>query len=175
MILYRFLLVQITIILVLVSSDVFALTQQQRKTVLNLHNSIREQYNLPSLTWDMNIEKQAQDWANALAKNNVFKHSSFSTNKWMWENLYMITTYEKRIRSDGSEAVMLWLQEWQDYDYASNSCNSGAICGHFTQLIWKDTKRIGCGHATRRRWNMAMIYWVCQYDPPGNYEWERPY
>jgi len=29
----------------------------------------------------MNIEKQAQDWANALAKNNVFKHSSFSTNK----------------------------------------------------------------------------------------------
>ena len=81
MILYRFLLVQITIILVLVSSDVFALTQQQRKTVLNLHNSIREQYNLSSLTWDMNIEKQAQDWANALAKNNVFKHSSTTINK----------------------------------------------------------------------------------------------
>lgn len=86
----------------------------------------------------------------------------------------MITTYEKRIKSDGSEAVMLWLQEWQDYDYASNECNPGAICGHFTQLIWKDTKRIGCGHATRRKWNMAMIYWVCQYDPPGNYEWETP-
>ena len=37
--------------------------------------------------------------------------------------------------------------------------------GHFTQVVWKDTRQLGCG--------VAMCdggeIWVCNYSPPGNF------
>lgn len=175
MLLRRFLLTLIGVFLVSMSSSVFAITQSQRNIILGLHNYIREQYHLPNLVWDMNIEKQSQEWANTLIKNNVLKHSNSTNNKWMWENLYMITTSEKRIKSDWSDAVIVWTQEWQSYDFDTNTCNTWAICGHFTQVIWKNTKRVGCGQALKKKGSMTTIYWVCQYDPPWNYIGQKPY
>lgn len=81
MLLRRFLLTLIGVFLVSMSSSVFAITQSQRNIILGLHNYIREQYHLPNLVWDMNIEKQSQEWANTLIKNNVLKHSNSTNNK----------------------------------------------------------------------------------------------
>jgi hypothetical protein len=36
--------------------------------------------------------------------------------------------------------------------------------GHFTQLVWVGTQRLGCGVAQCA----DMDVWVCRYDPPGN-------
>ena len=53
----------------------------------------------------------------------------------------------------------------------SNKCKPGKMCGHYTQIVWKNTKKVGC----------AMIEcngtstWVCQYDPPGNWVGQKPY
>ncbi len=49
------------------------------------------------------------------------------------------------------------------------------VCGHYTQIVWKNTERIGCGKATARRDGIFKVYWVCQYDPSGNYVGQRPY
>ena len=87
----------------------------------------------------------------------------------------MTSTTDKQVVSDGSDAVMLWYGEYIDYDYTTNSCNYASVCGHFTQIIWKNTKRIGCGKSIRKKKNLITIYWVCQYDPAGNYVDERPY
>jgi uncharacterized protein YkwD len=65
----------------LMYSSALAITQNQRDVILELHNLAREKLNLPDLIWDSKIEKQAQEWANALAKNNVFKHSTSTFNK----------------------------------------------------------------------------------------------
>lgn len=159
----------------LMYSSVLAITQNQRDVILELHNLAREKLHLPDLIWDSKIEKQAQEWANTLAKNNVFKHSTSTFNKWMWENLYTLTTSDKKIQSNGSEAVILWINEWNDYDFDSNTCNIWAVCGHFTQIIWKNTKRVGCGQSIKKKGSVITLYWVCQYDPPGNYIWERPF
>ncbi len=163
------------VLLISLVPDCFAVTQSQRNTILNLHNLIRTHYNLPKLVWDMGIEKQAQSWANSLAKSGVFAHSSSSFRKGMWENLYASMSSGQKSILSGSDAVTTWINEWEYYDYKSNTCRSGAVCGHFTQIVWKNTKKIGCGQSTRKKWIMTTLYWVCQYDPPGNYEWERPY
>ncbi len=47
------------------------------------------------------------------------------------------------------------------YNFA-NGGFSGAT-GHFTQLVWKDTTRIGCGY----NFGCSMKTYVCNYDPPG--------
>lgn len=69
----------------------------------------------------------------------------------MGENIYTIITTDSRLASDGSDAVMLWYAESSRYDYEMNTCASGSVCGHFTQLIWKTTKRIGCGQSIRKK------------------------
>ena len=37
--------------------------------------------------------------------------------------------------------------------------------GHFTQVVWKNTKRVGC--ALSRKGDHVVV--VCRYDPPGNF------
>lgn len=70
-----------------------------------------------------------------------------------------------------SAVVGAWEGESKDYDERSFRCLHGAVCGHFTQLIWRETKQVGCGVATRRNGE----YWVCYYSPPGNVIGENPY
>jgi hypothetical protein len=37
--------------------------------------------------------------------------------------------------------------------------------GHYTQLVWRDTKEVGGGLATGH----GADFLVCNYDPPGNW------
>jgi hypothetical protein len=64
--------------------------------------------------------------------------------------------------------------------WATNACAAGEPCGHYTQLVWRGTTRVGCGKATCTvnspfgagfpTWE----YYVCDYEPPGN-SGARPY
>jgi hypothetical protein len=78
--------------------------------------------------------------------------------------------------------VAAWSGEAADYDHAANSCAEGKQCGHYTQLVWRGTARVGCAHrvctinwpfgpATPGSWD----FWVCDYEPPGNFVGQRPY
>lgn len=40
--------------------------------------------------------------------------------------------------------------------------------GHFTQLVWKNTQRVGAGIAYTS--DRKKVYVVAQYSPPGNYQ-----
>jgi hypothetical protein len=76
------------------------------------------------------------------------------------------------------EVVDSWVSEVADYDYAANSCSG--VCGHYTQVVWRSSVRLGCGVAKCSKnspfsgfndWQL----WVCNYDPPGNFIGSRPY
>ena len=41
--------------------------------------------------------------------------------------------------------------------------------GHYTQIIWRNTTRIGCGLAS----NAQRDVLVCRYSPPGNFIGQR--
>ncbi|RHN71758.1 hypothetical protein MtrunA17_Chr2g0280301 [Medicago truncatula] len=72
----------------------------------------------------------------------------------------------------GSDAVKLWVNEKADYDYNSNTCASGKVCGHYTQVVWRNSQRVGC--AKVRCDNNRGTFITCNYDPPGNFG-EKPY
>jgi len=40
--------------------------------------------------------------------------------------------------------------------------------GHFTQLVWKNSQRLGVGIAFS--YDHRQVFVVAQYSPPGNYE-----
>jgi len=43
-------------------------------------------------------------------------------------------------------------------------------CGHYTQIIWEGTTKVGCAYAdcNKNSYAKKMTHLVCRYDPPGN-------
>jgi len=58
-------------------------------------------------------------------------------------------------------ATMAWYGELYDpgYDFSNPGFTSGT--GHFTQVVWKDSQKLGCGE--------YKGYITCRYFPAGNY------
>lgn len=139
-------------------------TQTGIQQMLDAHNQWRKRYNVPALTWSPQLASYAQEWANRLIRENKFEHRQNSP---YGENLAWASG---RLLSP-QQVVDMWGSEVKDYTYATNSCKPGKMCGHYTQIVWRNTKQVGCGMA---RSNGKEI-WVCNYDPPGNYIGQKPY
>ncbi|MCB0497823.1 MAG: hypothetical protein KDC79_16900 [Cyclobacteriaceae bacterium] len=140
------------------------LTQQEIKETVALHNEWRAKVGVPPLEWSDKLAEVALKWAKQLKNEDcAFKHSH---NPNYGENLFMGTTgfYGAKDVVDG------WGNEVKDYNYEKNSCSG--VCGHYTQVVWKTTKRVGCAKVIDCDGNDI---WVCNYDPPGNWRVQKPY
>ncbi|CAN1173037.1 Pathogenesis-related protein 1B [Linum perenne] len=49
---------------------------------------------------------------------------------------------------------------------------TGRDCLHYTQLVWRSTKQVGCARVKCRN---GDTYVVCEYYPHGNVVGQRPY
>lgn len=136
-----------------------------RERFLKMHNDIRRIYKLPDLTWDEGLAKKAKDWAENLraTQNCNLIHGSSG------ENL----SWNSMTRYSPEAVVYGWAQECKDYNYNNLSCAPKKKCGHFTQVVWKKTARVGCGKADCKDGKSEV--WVCRYDPVGNYIGKRPF
>jgi uncharacterized protein YkwD len=130
--------------------------------MLAAHNAVRSTVGVPPLTWSAELAGVAQRWANRLAAERRLYHHQ---NPHYGQNLYLISGG----RATPESVVHAWAAESRDYDYRSNSCRSR--CGHYTQIVWRNTKQIGCAVSRTQQTEV----WVCEYNPPGNYVGERPY
>jgi pathogenesis-related protein 1 len=134
---------------------------------------------LPALTWSASAEAVAQAWANRCVYEHNPGRSADGTSR--GENI-AATTPGGRANATPAYVVGLWAGEWPDYTYATNSCAAGKVCGHYTQVVWRGTTRVGCAKVTcvvnspfvgasSPTWD----FFVCDYEPPGNYVGQRPY
>lgn len=131
---------------------------------LNPHNAAREEVGLAHLIWDETLVSYAQNYADRHISDCELVHSDgpYGENlAWSSGDL------------NATDAVTWWVDEKQYYDYSSNSCASGQQCGHYTQVVWRDSVRVGCAKVTCNDGGGTII--GCNYDPPGNYVGERPY
>ena len=126
------------------------------------HNAVRSRVGVPGLSWSGRLAASAQAWAARLVERGQFAHRPNSP---FGENLFEMDGGS----ASPAEVVADWASEERDYDYGSNRCRR--VCGHYTQIVWRDTKEVGCAmaHAGERE------VWVCEYDPPGNIVGRRPY
>uniref|UniRef100_A0A672LQI0 Cell wall protein PRY3-like n=1 Tax=Sinocyclocheilus grahami TaxID=75366 RepID=A0A672LQI0_SINGR len=124
---------------------------------LQSHNAYRKQHGAPALTINKNLCRSAQAWAEHLLSITTLKHS----NKDYGENLYYAWSSATK-KLTGHEAVESWYSEIKDYNFGRPGFSSKT--GHFTQVVWKDTKEVGVGLATDG--NTTFV--VGQYLPAGN-------
>ncbi len=142
------------------------LSQDEIAIILERHNSWRAEVGVnEELEWSEDMAKLAADWARKLKRNNCgFEHRP---NNKFGENLFKGTTgyYGPK------DVIDAWASEKKDYNYSKNKCQSGKVCGHYTQIVWKNTTKVGCAKIECDGYDL----WVCNYDPPGNWVGEKPY
>jgi uncharacterized protein YkwD len=123
------------------------------------HNRVRAKHCAPPLAWSKELAAIAQKWADHLRDEGCgFEHSTTDYG----ENLAAGTVGAL----DAGGVVGMWYGEIAKYDFRKGGFSMET--GHFTQVVWRDTKHVGCGTS---RCN-GMEIWVCNYDPPGNVEGE---
>lgn len=162
------------------------------------HNLIRESLDveppLPDLTWNQDLADFAQEWADTLA-NDTNCGTIFHRDQRMYgENIaFEGTTSRAGLVYPPEEAVTSWAAEVTCWDYgtilgngqptsSSESCDPVCIsaqhssgCGHYTQLVWRNTRQVGCGYASCNDGQFTNGVWVCNYSPPGNFVGQTPY
>ncbi|XP_029690060.1 peptidase inhibitor 16-like [Takifugu rubripes] len=149
------------------------LSEEQEELLVELHNHYRGLVSpsasaMMPLKWDPILKVVAEEYASKC----IWNHNADLEDT--GENLY-VTQGPLDLR----EALEKWFLEHLDYVFNNNSCDEDKMCGHYTQMVWADTHRIGCAFhlcniMVGLEWERASFL-VCNYYPAGNYEDERPY
>eukprot|EP00794_Sanderia_malayensis_P015913 gene15913-17513_t len=131
---------------------------------LTSHNKLRALHvGTDPLVWDTSLASSAQLWAQHLVQLGSMKHSYVQGEG---ENIY----YSKSKHVGAcADAALAWYNEIKDYNY--NSPGFSGATGHFTQLVWKSSKKVGVGIATSApdANGYKTTYIVAKYTPQGNY------
>ncbi|KAH6855410.1 CAP domain-containing protein [Chaetomium sp. MPI-CAGE-AT-0009] len=147
-------------------------------TAVYHHNVHRFNHSANALQWDDEIA----GYAKTLAERCVFEHDTeiggggYGQNLAMWgssENpeAFGATASVARATTNG------WyngeLNDFPASDYGKDSPNMANFkkWGHFTQVVWRETKKVGC-HShfcpPGTMSGMGSWYTVCNYSPAGN-------
>ncbi|KAG2198315.1 hypothetical protein INT47_003028 [Mucor saturninus] len=124
-------------------------SEEDIKTILDAHNELRKSHGAEPVVWDEEIAAYAYDWST----NCEINHSTSPHG----ENIAGRT-------NDWKHTVEAWYSEIKDYDFSKPGFDP--YTGHFTQVVWHNTKKIGCG--VTQCDNIQGGLYVCEYEPRGN-------
>lgn len=126
------------------------------KAALQAHNTGRATKGLAPLQWDVSLVKSAQACADKIASTGNFAHCQSG------ENLYGQSGGTGNVLVNG---VTAWLNEAPLYKGEKIPDGNFAGYGHYTQVMWKSTARVGMAQAKGAN---GWTYVVAHYDPAGN-------
>ncbi|OVA05748.1 Allergen V5/Tpx-1-related [Macleaya cordata] len=136
--------------------------QNSPQDFLAPHNAARANVSVGPMTWDTTVAAYARDYANRRVGDcNLTPSGGRYGENLAWSSADL----------PAGEAVKLWASQKEFYDYGSNSCKGGE-CRSYTQVVWRNSVRLGCASVTCRTGGTFVI---CSYDPPGNVVGRRPY
>lgn len=132
--------------------------------LLRAHNAERAAVGVPPLAWDEQLAAAASQYAAQLAQTGTLRHSDRATRGGTGENLWMGTrgafSPEQMVANWASEKRMFRAGIFPNVSTTGN----WADVAHYTQMVWRDTRLLGCGVASSR----TTDFLVCRYGPKGN-------
>ena len=168
-----------------IKDDIATLTSVQ-KEILKVHNERRNnEFSDSDLSYSLTLEKEAQNYANILAANGKQEHDPDNAKNGYGENLFAHST-DKNLQIE--DAMLQWYDEEKKlYTYETNECNTSKVtlkndanstCGHYTQVVWQETKKVGCATANYTDINSSYAkgsVYICKYTSAGNVANQKPY
>uniref|UniRef100_A0AAG5DD05 SCP domain-containing protein n=1 Tax=Anopheles atroparvus TaxID=41427 RepID=A0AAG5DD05_ANOAO len=137
-------------------------TEFQREC-LKAHNEYRRRHGVLPLKLSTRLCRYADEWAKVIAARGVLVHRS---NSQYGENIFCSWSSPNivSVGVSGQEPVEHWYSEIDLHIFGKEPATLKT--GHFTQVIWKDSRELGVGVARNRS---GQVFVVANYDPPGNY------
>ncbi|XP_041637144.1 glioma pathogenesis-related protein 1 [Cheilinus undulatus] len=132
--------------------------------------------NMKEMTWDDELAITAKGWAQqCLFDHNPRRaHPNFTS---VGENIW---TGVPPSSFDVAGAIQSWVNEKQYYDFNSQACTK--VCGHYTQVVWASSYKVGCaanlcpnGVKESGFGRREGVIFVCNYAPAGNVRGRKPY
>ncbi|KAI4976416.1 hypothetical protein ZWY2020_050023 [Hordeum vulgare] len=100
--------------------------QNSPQDYVSPHNAARSAVGVGAVSWSTKLQAFAQNYANQRINDCKLQHSGGPYG----ENIFWGSAGADWKASD---AVNSWVSEKKDYDYGSNTCAAGKVCGHYTQ------------------------------------------
>lgn len=154
--------------------------------VAGVTNSQPTASNMVKLVWDADLATVSQQHSDLC----LLQHSASSTrannyaaltgnpSSWVGENIAWVggTGSNEFFRGFLANMHDNWSAEHVDYIFSNDTC-PGGVCGHYTQVVWANTTRVGCGLTNCPGLNGAVnsALLVCAYFPGGNFNQQQPY
>jgi hypothetical protein len=140
--------------------------------LLAAHNRERTAGGVEALAWDPVLAAEAAAWGSELAASGEFEHDPDTGGEDpQGENLWAGT----KGAYAPEEMVEGWIEEKRHFRpgrFPDNSATGDfADIGHYTQLMWRETDRVGCALAA----GVEEEVLVCRYRTAGNVVGERPF
>ncbi len=130
-----------------------AITPEEQQ-ILDRHNQLRALHGAAPLTWSPVLAAQAESWANSCSMNHAGQRNGAGENLAMWSGDQSMPNM-----------VQMWYDEVKFYDY--NKPGFTMATGHFTQVVWRASKELGCAKQVCPR-SPLKAWLVCRYLPSGN-------
>lgn len=131
------------------------------QTMLDMHNADRAKHSASPLTWSPTLASAAASWASGCK----WQHTP---NNPYGQNIAAGTASN----FGAKDSCTMWYDEISQYNFAKGLYSDAT--GHFTQMVWKGSKKLGCAIQECSASQMGLgssgsaKYVVCNYDPPGN-------
>jgi len=135
------------------------LSEQIGRAGLRLHNKFRAWHNSPPLKWSSSLAAKAQRIAQEMAGDPIHLADLEAANSGI-----NIASLKQDYDIAAEKATAQWYSEIKSYNFGKPRIRNSNK--HFTQLIWRDSKKIGIGEAKSS--DGRHTYVVALYDPPGN-------
>nr|QNH72470.1 toxin candidate TRINITY_DN28823_c0_g1_i1 [Pachycerianthus borealis] len=121
---------------------------------LSAHNKYRLNHGASPVVFDQKLANSAQRWADKkILAHSPLEYGGTGGESIAWGGIF--PSY--------ASVVKAFHDEERDYDYNTGSSKNGQEVGHFTQVVWKPMKRIGCSRTTIR----GMPWYVVHYNKVG--------
>merc|ERR1712002_1293284 len=138
-----------------------------RNMILSEHNKYRKETGaagMKYLVWDAELEAYAEK----MAGECKYRHEPAQK---YGENIYWASNEQTAVEA-AEGASKAWYSEKAvvDAEWGCYHGKTAKTCGHFSQQVWKNTKKIGCFYKYCDAADAAPkgSYLFCEYSPAGN-------
>ncbi|KAK7886002.1 hypothetical protein WMY93_025623 [Mugilogobius chulae] len=139
--------------------------------IVDVHNEFRRNVQPPAqdmlqMEWGDEIVPSIQAWVDGCVLHHGEPSTRMLNGYELGENLFKSSS-----PVSWTSVVTAWHSEVNNFQYPTSSKN-GKVIGHYTQVIWNSSYRVGCAMA---KCPDDIYFYGCRYYRAGNFKGWKPY
>lgn len=151
------------------------LNAAQAEESIKAHNLFRSREpatNMLKVKWNDEMASVAQAWADKCLWEHGMLYDCAGNR--IGQNLFVEASAGGYPTMNLTYSIEAWNNERNDFNWDTQKCTPGKLCGHWTQLAGAKSNEVGCAYNLCPTMTVAGSVWknalyiVCDYTPPGN-------